>query len=533
MIIDHDQRSDSHRRPGENISDEWKEFQGLIFNPLLRMNVPGKLGILSTIAGSGQQGYSGDNSSAFKSQLFAPVAVAIDSSGNLFIADAGNKVIRYIDQRSGNIRTLASSFTNISAPLGVAVDLSENVYVSDWNSVVWKISKTWSVVTIYVGIPGDNSYRGDGGPATLASLQHPSGIAIDSINSYLYIADWGNNVIRRVMMNNGIISTVVGDSKCYGWAGDGGLATKACMHSPVAVAVDADGNLFISEDSNNVIRKVYVSTGQIYTIAGNVTSSVGVSGGFWGDGAAATSARFHEPSSIAVDPAGNIFIADKDNNRIRVVNASNCMITTVVGGGSTLGDGGPATSGQLKLPAGIAIIPASNNALNSGTSTTASSSTSVTLFIADTGNNRIRAVKFPLSPQSPSYSSSSLSSSSPDYCALPSVSPTPQPSTLEPTYAPTTSQPSISFQPTAEASPSQAPSVIPSRSTTKSPTKTPTGSPAAKLPTREPSSRTSSVTGSPTVSFPAPSNSLTAAPSSSATAAMRQVSVTQVSVSLV
>jgi len=284
-------------------------------------------GIITTVAGNGINGYSGDYGRATNASLslsadadpFAPSGVALDASGNLFIADVDNGCIRKVDN-NGIITTVAG---------------------------------------------GGHYGLGDGGAATSASLIGPSGVAVDASGN-LFIADRWNYRIREVDPD-GIITTVAGNGS-YGYSGDGGQATSASLAGPSGVAVDASGNLFIADTYNNVIRKVD-NNGIITTVAGN-----GING-YSGDGGQATSASLVQPSGVAVDASGDLFIADTWNNRIREVNPDG-IITTVAGNGSFnySGDGGQATSASLAGPSGVAVDASGN------------------LFIADMGNFRIREV---------------------------------------------------------------------------------------------------------------------------------------------
>jgi hypothetical protein len=425
------------------------------------MNLPETLRTISTIAGDGTARNSGDGGPAVSSAVVTPVVVAVDQSGNLFVAEATASVVRRIDSGSGIITTIAATFRNISTPLGIAVDASTNVYVSDLSSVVWKIRGAfWSAVNIYAGKRGKHSYSGDGGAATSATLQFPNGLGIDTLNSYLYIADWGNNVIRRIAMNTGIISTVAGNSQHYGWTGDGGPATSASLYGPIAIAVDSNGDVFISEKQNNVVRKIASDSGYIYTVAGTGNRTRGIAG-YAGDGGAATSALLREPAAIAVDAAGNLYIADAGNKRIRMVNGSDCSISTVVGGGAALGDGGPATAAQLANPVGLTMMTSPGSVSTSGSIFP----TSIAMFIADGTGNRVRGVRMPFYP--PFYPQHG-------YCALPTVQPTSAPTTAAPSCEPTTAQPTVSHKPTLTPSsiptspsttPSSSSSITPSMST--------------------------------------------------------------------
>src|SRR5207253_2565847 len=192
-----------------------------------------------------------------------------------------------------------------------------------------------------------------GGPATHAVLNFPYSVAVDAAGN-LFIADAANNRIRRVAASTGIITTFAGTGGT-GFFGDGGPATSAQLWNPTGVAVDAAGNLFIADAANNRIRRVAAGTGTITTVAGTGDA------GFGGDGGPATSAQLWTPTGVAVDAAGNVFIADGANNRVRQVAAGSGIITTVAGsGGSSVGDGGLATNAQLLTPTGVAVDAARN-----------------------------------------------------------------------------------------------------------------------------------------------------------------------------
>jgi uncharacterized protein (TIGR03437 family) len=322
-------------------------------------------GVITTVAGNGTPGFSGDNWLATSAQLLYPGWVAVDSAGSLYIADGGNSRIRKVS--NGVITTVAGNGTpgfsgdggqatsaELYEPSGVAVDSAGNLYIADTrNNRIRKVSS--GVITTVAG--GGSSF-GDNGPATRAWLNGPAGVAVDSAGD-LYIADLGNNRIRRV--SNGVITTVAGGGSSIG---NNGPATSAELYYPEGVAVDSGGNLYIADFLINRIRGV--ANGVITTVAGTGAPDFG------GDGGQATSAQLNGPMGVAVDSAGDLYVADFGNNRIRWV--SNGVITTVAGGGSSLGDDGPATSAQLYYPAGVAVGPAGN------------------LYVADIGSNRIRKV---------------------------------------------------------------------------------------------------------------------------------------------
>ena len=322
-----------------------------------------------TVAGNGTLGYTGDYGPATSAEVHGPYGVAADSAGNLYIADSGNNVIRKVS--NGVITTFAGNGTpgytgdnksptsaQLNAPYGVAVDSAGNLYIADSaNNVIREVSN--GVITTVAG-NGTPGYFGDKGPATSAQLFTPNWVAVDSVGN-LYIADFGNNVVRKV--SGGVITTVAGNGM-YGFGGDNAQATSAELWYPSGVAVDSAGSLFIADFANSRIRKV--SNGVITTVVGNGTA------GYSGDGGPATSAELYQPIGVALDSAGNLYIADISNNRIRKV--SNEVITTVAGNGTTgySGDGGAAASAELSQPLGVAPDSAGN------------------LYIADFGNNRVR-----------------------------------------------------------------------------------------------------------------------------------------------
>ena len=327
-------------------------------------------GVITTVAGNGTGGFSGDNGSAISAQLNYPGGVAVDSAGNVYIADSGNSRIRKVS--NGVITTVAgggmqlgdsgpATSAQVYGPTGVAVDPAGNLYMADtFDNRIRKVSN--GVITTVVG-NGTPGFSGDGGPATSAQLTGPLGVAVDSAGN-LYIADSGNYRIRKV--SNGVITTVAGSGgPGYPLIGDNGPAVRAQLN-PFGIAVDSGGNVYIADVGNNRMRKV--SNGVITTVAGNGTSGSG------DDNGPATSAQLDGPWGVAVDAAGNLFIADVGNNRIREV--SNGVITTVAGTGAQgfSGDDGPATSVQLNAPTGVAVDLAGN------------------LYIADRNNNRIRKV---------------------------------------------------------------------------------------------------------------------------------------------
>ena len=332
-------------------------------------------GTITTIAGTAERGFSGDGGPAADAQLHLPHGVAVDGSGNLFIADYGNNRIRRVDA-SGTITTIAgtgepgfggdgglAADAQLYAPHGVEVDGSGNLFIADYsNNRIRRVDASGTITTIAgTGEPG---FGGDGGPVVEAQLSLPRGVAVDGAGN-LFIADTGNNRIRRVDPS-GTITTIAGTGE-PGFGGDGGLAADAQLYAPYDVAVDGSGNLFIADSANSRIRQVDTK-GTITTIAGTGES------GFGGDNGPAVEAQLNFPLSVTVNGAGNLFIAD-GNSRIRQVDTTG-TITTIAGAGGAgfSGDGGPAVEAQLSVLRGVAVDGAGN------------------LFIADTTNHRIRRV---------------------------------------------------------------------------------------------------------------------------------------------
>ncbi len=289
-------------------------------------------GTISTVAGNGAQGYLGDNGPPTSAELNAPGHLTLDATGNIFISDSYNYVVRLVNLQTGPI-TYA----------GVTIQPNTIATIAGGGT----------------GCPSETDGVGDGCPATAAQMSLPDGIGLDRSNN-LFIADFYGERIRRVDASTGVITTVAGDGY-GGFSGDGGPATSAELFDPSRVSVDANGNLYISDYYNNRVRKVDALTGVISTFAGTGNS------GYSGDGGAPANAEFEGPLSVVLDSSGNVYIADVGNQRIRVVNTQPSaatllgvpvppsVIATVVGDGSTgySGDGGPATNATIDDPTGL------------------------------------------------------------------------------------------------------------------------------------------------------------------------------------
>jgi len=310
--------------------------------------------VITTVAGTGQDRSLGDGGAATNAG-FTPAAVAVDAAGDLLIADTAGSRIRKVGI-DGIITTMAGGGTNglgdggpatkarLSDPQGVVSDASGNMVIADtYYHRIRKVDRNGIITTVAGN--GGIGYSGDGGPATNATLFYPFAVAVEASGS-LFIADSENYRVRKVD-TNGIITTVAGNGT-DGFTGDGGPATNADLLSPAGVALDASGNLFIS-DNNAYVRKVDTN-GIITTVAGNGFQ------GFSGDGGPATNAMLFNPTGLAVDSWGNLLIADTYSDRIRKVD-TNGIITTVAGSRAKgySGDGGAATNAGLDYPAGVGL----------------------------------------------------------------------------------------------------------------------------------------------------------------------------------
>lgn len=394
-------------------------------------------GTLTRVAGTGQSGYAGDGGPAISAQLEYPDGIAVDAAGNIYVADLNANVVRVISP-AGTISTFAgrgaagfggdsgpATQAEMKAPMGLAIDAAGNVYIADsGNNVVRKVAKN-GVITTVAG-NGSPGYSGDGAPATAAALNVPEGLAADATGQ-VYIADTFNNRVR-VIGTDGNIHTVAGTGESS-FSGDGDAPATAALFLPTDVTTDGAGNLYIADFGNSRIREVSKgviqtvvggkgtetifneavatsvllngptgvavdSAGNIYVVEGSIGTGTGLAVGdnrvweissgvvktaagngvesFSGDGSAATAAQLNNPAAMAFDAAGNLYIADASNNRVRKISPLG-SITTVAGNGTAgwSGDGGPGPKAQLNSPQGI------------------STDTDGNVYIADTGNNRI------------------------------------------------------------------------------------------------------------------------------------------------
>ena len=342
---------------------------------------PDKPFIIVAFAGTGTQGWSGNNGPALNARLNRPRGIHKNSAGNVYIADRSNHQIRYVDAVSDNIYAVAGVGTvsgyncnncnpltaRLDSPQGVFIDGSGNVYIADTsNHIVRKVIAGGNIVNV-AGTPGTQGSSGDGGAATSARLRSPGDVALDNAGN-IYIADTGNCKIRKVDAVTSFISTYAGTGTC-GYNGNGGSATSTRLKSPRQLAFDSAGNLYVADTSNNRIRKIDKITGIVTTVAG---------GGAGGDGGLAVNAQLNAPEGIAVNQFGTLYIADSSNNRIRKVDAATGIISAHAGTGSqgNTGDGGLATSALLNRPRRVIAYDDVDGHI----------------IIADTNNNRIREV---------------------------------------------------------------------------------------------------------------------------------------------
>ena len=339
-------------------------------------------GIINTVAGDQSWIYRGDGLAATSSSIFLPFGIAVDPAGNLFIADSSNNRIRRVDAASQLMSTVAgdgnagdtgdgglATLASLSSPTSVALDGAGNIYFADSNNhAIRMVNVATGIITTVAGVPGVQGYKGDGGSATLANLDTPDAVAIDAINGYLYIADTGKQCSPQSDPTTGIISAFAGNHTAA-YTGDGGPATSASLNGPWSVTVAPAGQVYIADQSNHCIRMVALDN-TISTIAGNGTS------GFSGDGGPASAAVFDSPAATALDVAGNLYIADSGNNRVRKINAVTGEIDTVAGSAneSFSGDGGPANQAGFYGPYALVLDGPGN------------------LYISDVFHNRIRKV---------------------------------------------------------------------------------------------------------------------------------------------
>jgi DNA-binding beta-propeller fold protein YncE len=317
--------------------------------------------VISTVAGTGVQGYAGDGAPATQALLNNPFDLAFDPAGNLCFSDTYNHCIRCIDARRGVITTIAgtgeqgfsgdggpATRARMNQPYGIVIDRSGNIYVADrLNGRVRRIDGASGVITTLAG-DGSGKYSGDGGPSAQAGLAEPNGLALDREHRRLFIADVADHRVRVIDLAAGGIGTFAGTGNGR-HAGDGGPAAAADIFGARAVALAPDDALYIMERQGSSLRRV--QNGVIETVAGTGAR------GYAGDGHDARHAVFNAPKEMAVDPAGNVLIVDTENHAIRLIDAQSWIVTTIAGNGEAGpgGDGGPAHLASLARPHGAVV----------------------------------------------------------------------------------------------------------------------------------------------------------------------------------
>ena len=333
---------------------------------------------IAAFAGAGSPGYAGDGGAAPAAAMRNPGGVAVGVDGSLFVADTENHVVRKIDGLTGIVTTVAgtgapgwagdgllATAARLQSPRDVAVASNGDLFIADTgNQAIRKVSGATGIITTVAG-NGAAGSSGDGGAAAEARLNAPCGI-VAAENGDLYVADAGNNRVRRIASATGVITTVAGTGAA-GYAGDGGRATSARLRAPEGVELAPNGDLYIADTSNQAVRRVAAATGVITTIAGTGAP------GYSGDGAAAVAARLNAPVALAASAAGAIYVVERGSSVVRRFTVGG-TIATVAGCGAAgnAGDGGSATEARLSGPVGIAL------------------DASGAVYVADSANHRVR-----------------------------------------------------------------------------------------------------------------------------------------------
>ena len=336
-------------------------------------------GIITTIAGTGERGYAGDGGTAVAALLSEPFMCAFDAAGNLYVAEAMNHCVRRVERGSGVIITIAgtgaegysgdggpATAATFNQPYSLQVDTNDDVYVVDrLNYVIRKIAASTGIVTTVAGT-GQPGYNGDGGPATSAQMSEPNDCFLDGRGGLL-VADVRDQRVRRLDLASGVMTTFAGNGEKER-SGDGLPALEAGILGARAVCMDGAGNTYIAEREGNGVRKVDAN-GVMSTLAGTGEF------GYTGDGGPATAATWGGPKAIRCDHGGNLLVVDTENHAIRRIDAATGIVTTVAAGRlGGEGDGGPATAAAMDRPHGCEVDARGN------------------IYVADSNNHRVRVV---------------------------------------------------------------------------------------------------------------------------------------------
>ena len=320
--------------------------------------------IITTAIGTGERGFAGDGGPATAAVLNGPFDIAFDAAGNLYFADTFNNRLRRVDAHTGLISTVAGNGDKgysgdggkateaaLNEPYGIVVDRAGNLYTADrLNRRVRRIDAASGIITTLAGT-GEAGYSGDRGPAAQAGLAEPNGLAFDAAERHLYIADVADHRVRIVDLATGRIATFAGTGAAE-HSGDGGPATAAGVFGARAVKLAADGTVYILERQGSSLRAVDPASGIIRTVAGTGAR------GYGGDGGPALAAVFDAPKEMAIDRDGSLLIVDTENHAIRRIDGASGIVTPLAGGhqGGD-GDGGPATRAGLDRPHGAVVGP--------------------------------------------------------------------------------------------------------------------------------------------------------------------------------
>jgi DNA-binding beta-propeller fold protein YncE len=319
--------------------------------------------IITTVVGTGERGYAGDGGPAARALLNGPFDLAFDAQGNLYFSDTFNHCIRRVEGRSNIITTVAgcgeagysgddgaATRARFHEPYGIAVDNAGNIYAADrHNHCVRRVDAASGTVTTFAG-NGSSGFSGDDGPASRAGMVEPNGLALDPEQKRLFIADVADHRVRVVDLASRVIRTFAGTGEAM-HSGDGGPAAASGIHGARAVKVAADGTVYILERQGSTLRAVDPRAGIIRTVAGTGER------GYSGDNGPATAATFDAPKELAIDREGNLLIVDTENHAIRRIDVRTGVVVTLAGSGRQGGDGdgGPARAAALDRPHGATV----------------------------------------------------------------------------------------------------------------------------------------------------------------------------------